>query len=133
MFHVAKDIVLALGGGGARGMAHIGVLRFLENQGFRIRAVAGTSIGAVIAALYAAGLPPGELERRLAGIEPARLYGRLLSDGAGLLSLRELAAWLSEQLGEVHFEELKLPCAVVAVDLHSRLPIFLRQGSVVPA
>ena len=56
------DISVALGGGGAKGNAHIGVLRFLEKQGFRIRAIAGTSFGGMVACFYAAGFGPDEIE-----------------------------------------------------------------------
>ena len=49
------EITIALGGGGAKGNAHIGVLRRLEKEGFKIRAVAGTSFGGIVAAMYAAG------------------------------------------------------------------------------
>jgi NTE family protein len=52
------EITLALGGGGAKGNSHIGVLRRLEKEGFKIRAVAGTSFGGIVAVMYAAGYPP---------------------------------------------------------------------------
>jgi NTE family protein len=54
------DITLALGGGGAKGNSHIGVIRRLEKEGFRIRAVAGTSFGGIVAALYAFGKTPDQ-------------------------------------------------------------------------
>ena len=56
------DISVALGGGGSRGYAHIGVLRWLENEGFHIRAVAGASAGGIVAVAYAAGYTPDEME-----------------------------------------------------------------------
>ena len=55
-----KEIVLALGGGGTKGGAHIGVLRVLEREGFKVRAVSGTSAGAICASLYAFGYNPGQ-------------------------------------------------------------------------
>lgn len=55
------DISLALGGGGAKGNAHIGILRVLEREGFQIKALAGTSIGGIIGALYAAGYSADEI------------------------------------------------------------------------
>ena len=60
------DITLALGGGGAKGNAHIGVLRRLEKEDFKIRAVAGTSFGGVVAVMYAAGYTPDEIEDNFA-------------------------------------------------------------------
>ena len=56
------DITLALGGGGAKGNSHLGVLRGLEKEGYRIRAVAGTSFGGIVAAIYAAGHRPAQIE-----------------------------------------------------------------------
>ena len=57
------DITLAFGGGGAKGNSHIGVIRRLEKEGFRIRSVAGTSFGGLVAILYASGLTPDEIEQ----------------------------------------------------------------------
>jgi len=75
------DISLALGGGGAKGNAHLGVIRRLEREGFRIRAVAGTSFGGVVAALYAFGKTPDEIENLFAGVDQSRLFGHLPGDG----------------------------------------------------
>ena len=55
------EISLALGAGGSKGVCHIGVLRLLEQEGFRIRAITGTSAGGIVAALYAAGYTPEEM------------------------------------------------------------------------
>jgi NTE family protein len=122
------DITLALGAGGPRGAAHIGVLRVLDNNGFRVRAIAGTSIGSVIAALFAAGRTPDELESIFTELEYSRLGGRLLSDGAGLLAVRGVASWLEEQLGAELLGHLKIPCAVVAVDLRTHAEVTLTDG-----
>jgi NTE family protein len=127
------DISLALGAGGPRGPAHIGVIRILEREGFRVRAVSGSSVGSVVAALYAAGLRPNELEEMFVALEPARLSGIPLVDGAGLLSSRGIESLLRAQLGELTLEALKLPCAVVAVDLNSRREVTFRQGNTVGA
>jgi NTE family protein len=127
------NITLALGGGGLRGAAHIGVLRVLEREGFRIRGVSGTSIGSIIASLYAAGLSPDEIEHQVDSIDFTRLYGRLLSDGPGLLGITGIQNWLLSQLGDRPFASLGIPCAVVAVDLVTRRQITFREGNVVDA
>jgi NTE family protein len=127
------EINLALGGGGTRGAAHIGVLRVLEREGCRIRGLSGTSIGSIIASLYAAGYTPDQIEQRVASIDFTRLYGRLLSDGPGLLGVSGIQRWLEEQLGSRTFESLHIPCAVVAVDLLSKQQITFTKGSVVDA
>jgi NTE family protein len=127
------DITLALGGGGVRGVAHIGVLRVLERSGFRVRAVAGTSIGSIIGALYSSGKTPDQIEEILTKIDQVRLYGWPLSDGPGLLGLRGISEFLKAQLGESIFDDLKIPFAAVAVDLNSNREIILREGNVVDA
>jgi NTE family protein len=127
------EITLALGGGGSRGAAHIGVLRVLEREGYRIQGISGTSVGSIIASLYAAGFSPDEIESRVASIDFTRLYGRLLSDGPGLLGISGLQDWLRKHLGERTFASLRIPCAVVAVDLVTRREITFRDGQVVEA
>jgi NTE family protein len=127
------DITLALGGGGARGVAHLGVLRVLEREGFRVRAVAGTSIGAIVGALYAYGLSADQLENLFSNVEQSKLFGWPLSDGPGLLGVRGITEFLRVSLNDASFSDLKMPCAVVAVDLNSNREIVLRDGSVVDA
>ncbi len=127
------DITLALGGGGARGAAHLGVLRVLEREGFQIRAVAGTSIGAIIGALYASGLNAEQLENLFSTVDQSKLFGWPLSDGPGLLGVRGIAELLRTSLNDARFDELKLPCAAVAVDLNSNREIILQEGNVTDA
>ena len=76
-----KEIVLALGGGGAKGSAHMGVLRVLEREGFKIRAVSGTSAGAICASLYAFGYSPDEIQRRMWMANQASMFAREPTDG----------------------------------------------------
>jgi NTE family protein len=127
------DITLALGGGGSRGAAHIGVLRVLTRHGFRVRAVAGTSIGAIVASFFAFGYTPDEIETLFSSIDLTRLYGWPLSDGPGLLGVRGIADFLRTHLGNRTFDDLQIPCAAVAVDLNSRREIVLQEGRVVDA
>lgn len=127
------DIALALGGGGARGYSHIGVLRRLEQEGYRVRAVAGTSAGGIIAAFYAAGFTPDELEAMLAKLDQTRLFGRSSSEGPSILGLGGATSMLEEFLGDLTFEKLKLPCAVVAVDIKLAREVVLSEGCVVNA
>lgn len=124
------DITVALGGGGARGNSHVGVLRRLEKEGYRIRAVAGTSFGGIVAAIYAAGYSPDQIEEIFCRVDYANLYGRVPGDGPGLLGLSGVAYWLNETLGERLFSELLIPCALTAVDLKSGQEIVLAEGRV---
>lgn len=127
------DITLALGGGGMRGIAHIGVLRVLEREGFHIRAVAGTSMGATVAALYAAGISTGGITEIMAAVDQSQLYGWPFSEGPGLLGTKGIANILKTHLAGSSFADLKLPCAAVAVDLKSNREIILQEGRVVDA
>jgi len=127
------DISLALGGGGARGAAHLGVLRVLEKEGFRIRAIAGTSIGAIVGALYARLQNVDDVTRVMQAVDQSKLYSWPLADGPGLLGVRGIHDFLYQQFGDDTFAELAIPCAAVAVDLNSNREIVLQQGRVVDA
>lgn len=125
------DITLALGGGGSRGYAHVGVLRRLEAEGFRVRAIAGTSAGGIVSCLYAAGFTPDEMETRFAKIDQNRLFSFSSNEGPGMLGLSNAAKVLEEFLSDRTFADLKIPCAVVAVDIKSAREVILSKGRVV--
>jgi len=127
------DITVALGGGGSRGYAHIGVLRFLENEGFRIRAVSGTSAGGIVAVAYAAGFSPSEMETKFAKLDQTKLFARSPNEGPGILGLSRAADLFEELFGQRKFTDLRIPCAVVAVDLKAGREVVLDQGRVVDA
>ena len=127
------EVVVALGSGGTRGTAHIGVLRALEKSGFVIRAVAGTSIGSIVGALYASGRSPDEIEEIFSTVDQTKLYGWPLSDGPGILGVRGIYDLLKDNLGALNFQDLKIPFAAVAVDLNSNREIILEKGRIVDA
>ena len=127
------DISLALGGGGSRGYAHIGVLRCLEREGFRIRAVAGTSAGGIVAVAYGAGYTPDKMEAVFSKLDQSRLFARSPNEGPGILGLSGAARLFDEFFGKRTFADLHFPCAVVAVDLQASREIILSQGRVVDA
>ena len=124
------DISLALGGGGAKGNSHIGVLRQLEKHGFRVRAIAGTSFGGVVGAVYAAGYSIDELEQIFVRVDQRRLYGRRPLDTASFYGLAGVEQWLIDTLGDRTFADLKIPFAVTAVDLNSVREVILCEGRV---
>lgn len=128
-----REITLALGGGGAKGNAHIGVLRRLEREGFVVRAVAGTSFGGIVAALYAAGFTPDEIEAHFCRVDQSKLYGRAPGEGPSLLGLAGAKKFLEELLGERTFAELRMPCAITAVDVDRAQEVIFREGRVVDA
>lgn len=127
------DITLALGGGGSKGNAHIGVLRKLEKEGFRVRAIAGTSFGGLVAAFYAMGKSPDELEDLFASADQTQFYGHAPNDGPSLVGLAGVTRILEEKLGDCTFADLELPCILTAVDLKSGSEVFLSKGRLVDA
>jgi NTE family protein len=127
------EISLALGGGGSKGFAHLGVLRCLENQGYKIRAIAGTSAGGIVATIYAAGYTPQEMLERFRQVDQSQFYRRQPGDGPALLGVAGLNQLLKEMLGERTFEDLKIPCALTAVDLNSGKEVILKNGRVADA
>jgi len=127
---------LALSGGGARGLAHIGVLKVLEREGIAVDCLAGTSMGGVIAAAYAAGMSPGELEKEALAATRLRHLVSLADPGlpeGGLLRGERLRAYFERHLGQWTFSDLRLPLTLVAVDLNTGQEVLLRQGSVAQA
>jgi NTE family protein len=122
------DIALALGGGGAKGNAHIGVLRVLEQEGFRVRAIAGTSFGGIVGCFYAAGFSPDEIQQAFEDVDQSRLYGRDSKERPALLGLSRVRQWLKRTVGERTFEQTRLPCAVTAVDIRTSREVIIRDG-----
>ncbi len=127
------DILLALGGGGSKGNAHIGVMKVLEREGFRVRAVAGTSAGGIAAAAYAAGFHPDVLEAHMAQVDQRSLFGFHLGDEPALMGVGGVRKVVQDFLGERTFADLKIPCALTAVDLDSGQELVLREGRVLDA
>ena len=127
------EITLALGGGGSKGNAHIGVIRRLEKEGFRIRGVAGTSFGGLVAIFYALGHSPDEIEELFASVNQTHFYGHAPNDGPSLLGLAGVTRLLKEKIGDCTFDDLKLPCVLTAVDLKSGQEVLLSKGRVVDA
>lgn len=125
-----NDIALALGGGGAKGHAHIGVIRVLEREGFNIRAISGTSAGGLWGAFYAAGYSAQEIEQRMHQGQRDDLYARKSNEGPAMLGLAGVEDLLVETLGERNFEDLRIPFAVTAVDINTAEAIVLRHGRV---
>lgn len=122
------EITLALGGGGAKGNAHIGVLRRLEKEGFKIRSVAGTSYGGIVAVLYALGYSPNELQAIFESVDQGHLYARSPMDGPSLLGMGGVRQVLNRILGEKTFADLRIPCAVTAVDINTGGEVTLMEG-----
>jgi NTE family protein len=120
-------IGLALGGGAARGFAHIGVIQVLEEQGIRPDLVVGTSAGSLVAALYASGRTGTELAALAAEMNEGSITDWMFP-GRALLRGEALARYVREKTGGRNIEQMKLPLGVVATDLDSGEPILFRRG-----
>ncbi|HEX2830669.1 MAG TPA: patatin-like phospholipase family protein [Burkholderiales bacterium] len=119
-------VALALGGGGARGFAHVGVIRALEDAGVHPDIVTGSSSGAIVAALYASGLSGAELERLAADLDQGALVDFSLF-GKGWVRGEALQEFVNRTVGNRPIELLSKPFAVVATDAKTgRMVIFNR-------
>lgn len=138
--NVAKEnkklkIGLALGAGGARGLAHIGVLKVLERNNIPIDFISGTSIGSIIGALYAVIRNANELEKIITTAD-WRLFLSLLdpSLAQGLLRGEKIKKFLIKFLGEkAVFKDLKIPFTAVATDFSTGQPVIMNKGELVEA
>ena len=127
-----KRVGLALGGGGARGMAHVGVIRLLEQEGIPIDCIAGTSAGSLVGAAYAAGLRGHDLLEQALKLR-WRDIARLAWPHRGFVSFEKLEHSLVDTLGDLTFADLDIPFAAVAADLATGKQIVLEQGHLAPA
>jgi NTE family protein len=130
-----RSASLALGSGAARGLAHIGVIRVLEQHGVQIAAVAGCSMGALIGGIYAAGKLQ-EYERwvrELTEFDVLRLLDLSFGSRAGLFKGEAIIDALRKLLGDYQIEDLSLPFTAVATDLKSRREVWLDQGKLFDA
>ncbi len=123
-------IGVALGGGFARGMAHIGVLKVLEEENIPIHLVTGTSVGALIGAAYCSGLSIEELEK-LARSVRFTTFARWTVSRYGFASNDRMIAFLARTLKVKTFEELRIPLGVTATDFNSGEGIVFHSGSIV--
>lgn len=124
---------IALGSGSARGWAHIGVLRALEKAGIAPDIVCGTSIGALVGAVYAGDDIPA-LEEWVTGLTWRKVLGFFdISFGGGILKGAKLTGFLRDNFMDKEIAGLVRPFAAVATDLHSGREVWLREGSVVEA
>src|SRR6266850_1370262 len=123
---------LALGGGFARGFAHLGVLQVLEQNQIPISHIAGTSVGSILGAAYASGAP---LERIIATCRTLRFrdIARWRVSRLGLASNHRLGALIERVFESRQFEDLRIPLAVVATDLTSGEPVVFTHGNLVDA
>lgn len=130
-----RKVGLALSSGAARGLAHIGVLGILEKEGIPINIIAGTSMGAIIGAMYAQGKNAVEIKEVALDMGWRELAQMLAftPPKTGLLSGRKIEARLKEIIGEVDFGDLRIPFACVATDIITGEEVVIKHGPVLEA
>jgi NTE family protein len=129
-------IVLVLGGGGARGFAHIGVLKVFQEERIPVNLVVGTSVGSIAGALYCAGTSLENLQNdikdfnlgNISNFSSISLLKIILVDH--LLSNKKLENFINAKIGDVTFNQLQIPLVCIATDLITGERILLREGSV---
>lgn len=128
-------IGLALGSGGSRGLAHIGVIKVLEENNVPIHYIAGSSIGAVIGGLYAATRDIKRIEKFALGNNWRQLLSLIVEPSikGGLIAGKKLENFLNKELDNAEFSDLKIPFVALATDFKNGEPIALSFGNVAKA
>jgi NTE family protein len=121
-------IGLALSGGATHGAAHIGVLQVLEREGIQPAFMAGTSAGALIGAAYCSGIPLEEIQQLFLKLEWPDLLKFTLRPKLSFFDAQPMENFLKTVIGELTFEELKIPFSVVACDLNTGEKVVLNKG-----
>ncbi len=128
----ALRVGLALSGGFARGIAHIGVLKVLQANHIPIHCLAGTSVGALVGAAYAAGVSLEEMERQAAATQ-FKDFARWTFSWMGLATNDRLEGYLRRYSEMTRFEQMKMPLAIAATDLSTGEAVYFTEGPVGPA
>lgn len=129
-----KTVSLILGSGGARGLAHIGIIRWLEEHNYQIKAISGSSIGALIGGIYAAG-KLDECETWCKQLSNGDIIGLtdFAWDRSGLIKGDKLVKAFKAILGNPNIEDLPIPFTAVATDIENEKEVWLQKGSLLDA
>jgi len=128
-----KKVGLALSGGGARGLAHIGVLKILEKNRIPIDFISGTSMGAFVGAIYSAEPNAKKLEKDFLDKPWKNAFDYNLFPSQGLIKGDKIERWLEKQIDDIEFKDLRIPLFVTAFDLKSKREIIFNKGNVAEA
>ena len=128
-----KSISLVLGSGGARGLAHVGIIKYLEENGYEIKSISGCSIGALIGGLYAAGKLDTYVEwlKELDTFDMLKLLD--FKGSGGVVSGNKLMSTLKELLGDYEIESLPIKFTAVATDIDAKKEVWINKGSLLNA
>lgn len=132
---MSKKLGLALGGGGARGVVHVGFLKALEEEGITPYCISGTSMGAIVGGCYAAGMPVDKMRDILLSLKTSDIVDIdvLMLMRLSMLRGKKLQKLFVKHLGETTFAELKMPYTCTAVDLYTGKLYIFKEGSLAKA
>lgn len=131
IFFRNKKIGLVLGGGGVRGFFHMGLVAGLQNQGIEINEITGTSIGAIVALIYASN-PKNDFKKITQELDFFKLM-KILVGGMGKNSEKEIEKFLKNYIKVENFEELKIKTRINATDINERKEVVFDKGKIFPA
>ena len=127
IFKKHKKVTLVLGGGSARGIAHIGVLKVLVREKIPISRIVGTSMGALIGAAYAAGITPEEMEKKAMGVSINKLIDPTVPR-MGLLAGNRMQAMIKTLLDNKKFDDCRIPFAAITTDIETGQAVVHQSG-----
>lgn len=127
-----KKLGLALGAGGSRGVAHVGFLQALEEEGIKPDYITGSSMGAIVGAAYASGMTAEEIKPVILGLRLRRLISPTFSKG-GFFGTKKMRKLLEKYLGDISFEDLKIPFRCVAVEINGGRTVEFSKGKLLDA
>jgi len=134
----SAKVALVLSGGAARGLAHVGVLKSWQEKKLPLDLIVGTSVGAIVGALYASGMDGAEIDRIIAGLNWNELIefrvtpARILNLNS-IISSEKMGDWMFSHMGDKKFSDLKIPFLCVACDIRTGEKIVFRDGDLIPA
>ncbi len=125
---MAKKLGFALGAGGSRGVAHIGFLKAMEENGIKPDFISGTSMGSVVGACYAVGMSPDEMFKEIEGLKLFQFFDLSLNPigNGALLRAKKIRKKLAKYLKDYTFEDLKIPFCSVATNLYTGRPVVFK-------
>ncbi|MGV8024948.1 MAG: patatin-like phospholipase family protein [Anaerolineaceae bacterium] len=128
-----QKITLALGGGGLKGYAHIGIIAALEENGYEIAGIAGTSAGGLFGSFFAFGYTISEILSFIDELDNSNLFQRMHNDPPSLIGLKGLYEILQDKFGDHTISQMKIPFATTAVDINTNREIYLNCGRIADA
>ncbi len=127
-----SKIGLALGGGAAKGLAHIGVIKAIEEDGLDISCVAGTSVGALVASYYAFGKHPDDMMSRGKTLNHRKLFS-LTWNSHGFMDTNAIESLVLKDIGQFNIEDARIPLAICTTDILTGEKVIFREGPLAPA